>query len=156
MRVGSLLVARKRGWKLAGKKLSDEDQLKQYIDEDTVVADRDIIDNKKGLLKLRKLPYEEWCGGAFVLLVTFLLIWIIRTEMAECERHNGVNAFLFFMLIAGFAIIIRGQVVTTTFEGEYSTGTMMVVRSNIFCMRMYECFATDEIKEVIAVRRGQK
>lgn len=76
--------------------------------------------------------------------------------MADCDRHNGVNAFLFFMLIAGFAIIIRGQVVTTTFEGEYSTGTMMVVRSNIFCMRMYECFATDEIKEVIAVRRGQK
>ena len=90
LRVGSVLVARKNGWKLAGKKLSDAEQLKEFVDDRTEITDRDILDNRKDVLKFRRLPYEEWIGGSFVILVTLFLVWVIKTEMAECESHLGV------------------------------------------------------------------
>lgn len=35
LRVGSVLIARKHGWKLAGEKVSHADQLKEFVDERT-------------------------------------------------------------------------------------------------------------------------
>lgn len=118
LRVGSVLVARKNGWKLAGKKLSDAEQLKEFVDDRTEITDRDILDNRKDVLKFRRLPYEEWIGGSFVILVTLFLVWVIKTEMAECESHLGVYSIIFLLFVGGLAIILRGNVVTTTFEGD--------------------------------------
>ena len=102
--------------------------------------------NRKDLLKFRRIPYEEWVGGSVLVAITLFLVWVINTEMAECDSHMGVNTLLGLMLIGGLAIIVRGNVITTTFEGKKSTGTMMIVRSNILCMRAYECYALEEIK----------
>ncbi len=156
LRVGSVLIARKNGWKLAGQKLSDAEQLKQFVDDRTEIADRDILDNTKDLLKFRRLPYEEWFGGSFLVAIALFLVWVINTEMAECESHLGVNTLLALMVIGGLAIVIRGTVVTTTFEGDKIDGTMMVIRSNILCMRVYDCYSLEDIQQVLAVRRGRK
>lgn len=107
-------------------------------------------------MKFRRLPYEEWLGGSFLIGIAIFLVWVINTEMAECESHLGVNALLALMIIGGLTIVIRGNVVTTTFEGDKIEGTMMVVRSNILCMRVYDCYALEDIQQVLAVRRGRK
>ena len=156
LRVGSVLIARKNGWKLAGQKLSDAEQLKKFVDDRTEIEDRDILENRKDLLKFRRLPYEEWVGGTFLVAITLFLVWIINTEMAECDSHLGVNTLLALMMIGGITIVVRGNVVTTTFEGDKTDGTMMVVRSNILCMRMYDCYSLEDIHQVLAVRRGRK
>jgi uncharacterized membrane-anchored protein len=98
------------------------------------------------LLKFRRLPYEEWLGGSVLIAIALFLVWVINTEMAECESHLGVNTLLALMIIGGLAIVIRGTVVTTTFEGDKTEGTMMVVRSNILCMRVYDCYALEDIQ----------
>jgi hypothetical protein len=45
LRVGSVLIARKKGWKIAGTKVSDADQLKEFVDDRTEIKDRDILNN---------------------------------------------------------------------------------------------------------------
>lgn len=156
LRVGSVLIARKNGWKMAGEKLTDEQELKKLVDDRTDITDRYILDNSEDILKFRRLPYEEWLGGSLLIAITVFLVWTINTEMAECESHLGVNILLTIMMLAGFAIVLRGNVVTTTFEGTKADGTMLVARSNILCMRVYDCFALDDIQQVLAVRRGRK
>lgn len=89
-------------------------------------------------------------------MVTLFLVWVIKTEMAECESHLGVYSFLVAMFIGGITIVLRGNVVTTTLEGDVASGTMMVVRSNILCMRVYDCYALEDIQQVLAVRRGRR
>lgn len=84
-------------------------------------------------------------GGTILILITSFLIWVINTELSDCDRHYPVYTLLFLFMVGGFTLILRGAVVTTTFEGDKTNGTMMVVKSNILCMRMYNCYALEDI-----------
>ncbi len=86
-------------------------------------------------MKFRKYPYPEWIGGAWLLAMAFFVIFILSTEMRDVPQSWSQWLVLFMMLVGGSAFIVSGQTITTEFEGTKTSGTLLIVQSNILCQR---------------------
>lgn len=72
MRIGAVMAARKKGYKLTGRRISDTEELQTLAESETheTINDFDIKESSKERLVMTKYPFIEW-SVAFVFLLAF-------------------------------------------------------------------------------------
>lgn len=180
-RVGALLAARNQGIQISTKPKTDDQIITDCCFDRLEIEDRDVLENKKDVLKFRTWPYAHWVFSFVLMSMAIFLIYIIWFSH-EAEKLK-VTFFAYFvisgLIIGSISSLYISQVTTVTLEyspkgprpkiGPSSLkkdkdkkayideeGTLMVVKTNIIGQRTYACYCFGDIAYVGAFKRGTK